>query len=176
MEWWNFDCEEYPVSPSVRCKGGGGSSGGGGGGSGQVDYPDYMKTIHNDWLDNTGVDSITSSVTDIMNAALGNSPFTGVDAYDPSTPLSDAWDAVCAFNTVVDALDHDSDWQSVIVNVADIIDNNIITDTYITTDVAAYADVLDDQIESEILPRFRAGMRDINAVMSSAFVIGQAVI
>ena len=43
----------HDFGPSVHCKGGGGSSGGGGGGSGQVDYPSYMKTVHNDWLDNT---------------------------------------------------------------------------------------------------------------------------
>lgn len=155
-------------------KGGGGSTGGGGGGSGQVDYPAYMKTIHNDWLDNTGVDTITSSITDIMNTALSNSPFTGATAYDPTTPLSDAWTAVCAFNTVVDALDHSSDWQSVIVNAASIIDTNIIDSSYITDDVDAYRDVLDDQLTGTILTRFEAGMRDINAVQSSAFVLGRA--
>ena len=160
----------------VHFKSSGGSSGGGGGGSGQVDYPDYMKTVHNDWLNNTGVDTITSSITDIMTAALGNSPFTGAAAYDPTTPLADAWTAVCAYNTVVDALDHSSDWQSVIVNAASIIDTNIIDSTYITTDVDAYRDVLDDQLTATVLPDFESGMQDINAVMSSCFVLGKAII
>ena len=154
-------------------KGGGGSSGGGGGGSGQVDYPSYMKTVHEDWLHGTA-DTIESSVTTIMNAALGDSPFLTATAYDPTTPLADSWTAVCAFNAVVDALDHSSDWQSVIVNAALIVDGNIITDAYITADINAFADVLDDQITNDVLPRFEAGMRDINAVMSSAFVFGKA--
>ena len=34
-----------------------GGSGSGGGGSGRVDYPDYIKTGHNDWLDSTGTDT-----------------------------------------------------------------------------------------------------------------------
>jgi len=57
--------------------------GGGGGGSGEVDYPDYMKVIHNDWLDNTGLDTLTSSITDIMEVAQGGSPWTTQAAYDP---------------------------------------------------------------------------------------------
>ena len=69
---------------------GGGSqgAGGGGGGTGTVAYPAYMQTIHNDWLDNTGVDTISSSVTDVMDAALGNSPFAAAAAYDPATPIA----------------------------------------------------------------------------------------
>jgi hypothetical protein len=42
--------------------------------------------------------------------------------------------------------------------------------------VTAYGARLDDTISSDVLPRFQAGMRDINAVQSSAFVIGRAVI
>jgi hypothetical protein len=157
----------------IHCHFKGGSSSGGGGGSGQVDYPSYMKIVHEDWLHQAG-DTIEASITDIMNAALGSSPFTTAVAFDPTTPLADSWTAVCAFNSVVDALDHSSDWQSVIVNAALIIDGNIITDTYITADINAFADVLDDQITNDVLPRFEAGMRDINAVMSSAFVIGRS--
>lgn len=40
----------------------------------------------------------------------------------------------------------------------------------------AHGDVLDDQISSNVQPRFEAGMRDINAVQSSAFAIGRAII
>jgi len=65
-----------------------GGSSGGGGGSGAVSYPTYMTDVHNDWLDNTGVDTITSSITDVMDAALGNSPFLGMDAYNPDADIS----------------------------------------------------------------------------------------
>ena len=36
--------------------------------------------------------------------------------------------------------------------------------------------IVSEQLMADILPRFQAGMRDINAVQSSAFVIGQAII
>jgi hypothetical protein len=42
--------------------------------------------------------------------------------------------------------------------------------------VSAHADVLQTQIDADIMPRYLAGMRDINAVQSSAFMIGKALI
>lgn len=51
-----------------------------------------------------------------------------------------------------------------------------IDEIAITTDVGAFASNLDDEIESKILPRFRRGMQDINAVVSSAFPVGEAII
>jgi hypothetical protein len=42
--------------------------------------------------------------------------------------------------------------------------------------VKAESDLLDDDIEETSLPRFQLGLRDINAVMSSSFVTGKALI
>lgn len=42
--------------------------------------------------------------------------------------------------------------------------------------VAAEADLLDDDIDANVLPRFQVGMRDINSVMASTFVTGKAMI
>lgn len=156
--------------------GGGSGSSGGGGSSGRVDYPDYMKTVHNDWLDQTGSDTITASVTEIMNTALATSPFATAIAYDPTTPLADAWTAVCAFNTLADAMDHESDWLSAMSAALTEFENNVINDTYLYDDMQAYSEIMNDQIENEILPRFKAGYRDANAVQSSAFAIGTALI
>ena len=60
--------------------------------------------------------------------------------------------------------------------VDDMADVDGITETDITTDVAAFADQLDDEINTKVLPRFRRGMQNINAVTSSSYVIGLAVI
>jgi len=58
--------------------------------------------------------------------------------------------------------------------------NQIFVDTttgsLITTLVGEQAVELADDIEQNVLPRFEVGMRDINAVMSSTFVVGKAVI
>jgi len=42
--------------------------------------------------------------------------------------------------------------------------------------VTAHRNLLNDDIEQNALPRFQEGMRDINAVMSSSFVIGKSII
>jgi len=150
QKWRNCDCK----------------GGGGGGSSGKVDYPDYMKTIHETWLGDMA--------TAITAATTGASPFASMTAYDPADRISAADTAVCAFNTVVDALDHDADWEAAVDTAVAKADAAVISDTYIDADVAAFASLEDDQITNNILPAFQTGMRDVNAVYSSAFVMGEA--
>lgn len=176
---------EY-VGPFLLCKGGGGGS------SGKVSYPGFMETWLNATLSHTGVDEITSSMTDVMNAALGNDPFVGETAYDPDVEVAAMLGATNTFNNYIDALNESLEWSnaygSVVTKmdwdtwaeayavVEGLIDWDGITDGNIVEDVAAFADQLDDEILTKVLPRFEAGMRDINAVVSSAFLIGRAVI
>lgn len=170
--------------PITKCKGGGG------GGSGKVDYPDYMETIHGSWLDNGGLDTITSSVTDAMNAAYGSSPWAAAVAYDPSADITAYEAAITAFAAILAGIIDTTDWASLftqaetsvgsssVLAVGDeaVADAVGITDAEIVDDVDAFADQLDDEIVTKVLPRFEGGMRDINAVVSSAFVIGRSVI
>jgi hypothetical protein len=151
------------IGEVAECKGGGG----GGGQSGKVDYPAYMKTQHETWL--------TAVATDIDTARLGDSPYFAAVAYDPSSKLANMDTAVCAFNTVVDALNHENDWDAAMIQAATTIDT-LISDTYINEDVAAYAAIIDDQTDNVTIPKFQRGMQDINAVQSSAFAIGGALI
>ena len=146
----------------VECKGGGG-----GGNSGKVDYPAYMKTQHETWL--------TALATDITTARTGNSPYYAAVAYDPTTPLAAMDTAVCAFNTVVDVLNNETDWDSAMTQAKTTIDA-LISDTYINADVDAFADKLDDQVDNVTIPKFQRGMQDINAVQTSAFALGEALI
>lgn len=224
--------------PISRCKGGGGSAG-------LVDYPDYMKAAHEDWLAQSGTDAIEASITEVMNDALGSSPWNGQTAYDPDTDLASSESAIAAFAAILSGLVDTSNWASLFnqavlstgtpsslvisdisvngISVSDISVNDIevegieasdislnnmevsdlpspsnvgpvsvddlsiadisdtkditgITDGAIFDDVAAFADQLDDEINAKILPRFRRGMQDINAVVSSAFPIGEAII
>lgn len=144
----------------------GGSGGGGGGGSGAVSYPAYMQTIHNDWLDNTGVDTITSSMTDIMDAAQGNSPWTGQTAYDPDADVALMVASHGVFQALVTLLSTGTTLDTVVTN--------ILSDTYVDDAVDEYEADANARVTATILPRFQRGMQDINAVVSSAFVIGQA--
>ena len=155
----------YEYSGEIAgCKSSGGSSGGS---SGKVDYPEYMKTQHETWL--------TALNTDITTARAGDSPYTAAVAYDPTTPLAAMNTAICAFNTVVDALANESDWDSAMTQAKTTIDA-LISNTYINADVDAFADKLDDQVDNITIPKFQRGMQDINAVQTSAFALGEALI
>jgi len=209
--------------------------GGGGGGSGQVDYPDYMEAVHGNWLNNGGVDSVISSITDALNSALGSSPYTAEAAYNPTVPINEFETGVESFGTDVGSIDPESRWndfyaQAIMniplysdVSVADLVigtyfeidlidtagvemstpsytvpdisvpaytvsdifvaDRNVSDASTVVVDpsdlddaVDSFAATLDDDINANVLPRFEAGMRDINAVVSSAFPIGRAII
>ena len=179
----------------------GGSPGGGGGSSsGRIDYPGYIKHVHSDWLagitDPTGGadthDAIESSVTEVMNTALGSSPFTGLSAYDPDTALAVMDAAVLAatvdFGTVitsrmygivssaVSVIDPITDFNDALVSVTNQVNTTLYSTAEVDADINAFGDLVDDQIDAVVLPRFRRGMQDINAVQSSAFVIGEALI
>lgn len=143
-------------------------SSGGGSSSGAVSYPAYVETVHGDWINNSGADTILSSVTDVMNSAIGNSPWTGAVAYDPDVDLTNLIAAPDALQTLVTLLSSGTTLDTLISNVLD--------ETRIDTAVGEFAADLDARLVSEILPRFNAGMRDINAVVSSAFILGHAVI
>ena len=65
-------------------------------------------------------------------------------------------------------LDVDTLWTQ---TMADTVENPAVNNL-----IAAEADLMDDDIETNSVPRLQTGMRDINSVMSSSFVIGKSVI
>lgn len=142
--------------------------GGGGGTSGRVDFPDYMKDWHGIALDDGGVDTVNTSITDVMNAAIGASPFVGAAAYPPDTPVGYMVAAPTALQTLVDLLSAGTGLDDII---SGFLDGSRIDDA-----VTEFSEDLGNRLTSEVLPRFEAGMRDINGVLSSAFVIGRAII
>lgn len=142
-----------------------GSSGGGGGGSGEVSWPQYLEDMHSTWL--------TALNTTQIPAAIALNPFSTAEAFDPASDLSIAWDAVCEFDAFVDALAYETNYASAMVKAKSVVDDTV-DDTYIDADIDAFADILDNDMNVRVLPQFKAGMRDVNAVMSSAFVLGEA--
>jgi hypothetical protein len=152
--------------------GGNGGSSGGGGSSGAVSYPAYLETVHSEWINDAGADILTQSLADTMNSAFGNSPWTGLTAYDPSADIT-AYDTVMtAYKVILAGIIDTTDWSDLYTHAKNTIDNAVD----ITADVTAFSDILDDEITTKTLPRFKRGMQDINAVVSSAFVIGEAII
>lgn len=175
---YEFECIRRRIPGTDYCGLGGGS---GGGTSGKVDYPTYMKTTHNEWLDNTGAASVTTGndITSLMMTAIGANPFSSLVAYDPDSDIAAALAKVVNF----EALNFNTFVASVLSNTltpaVTAVDAALgITDTtsYLNSLVDAYSDQIQADVEQKALPIFERGMQDINAVMSSAFVIGRALI
>lgn len=96
------------------------------------------------------VDKDTAPTKDVASAAITYTP-TAVTALTPSPPI-------VYTSTPVDA------------------DSMPADEAAIAADVATYADILREQIENDVLPRYKAGMLNVNAITTSAFVIGEALI
>jgi hypothetical protein len=154
----------------------GGSSGsaGGGGASGAVSHSAYLEAIHQDWLNATGVDIIEKSITEVMDTALGNSPYIGQTAYDPDTDIAAYETELALFKALIGGLSDTADWATLYAQ-ADLTLSGA-AEAAIIADAVAFEAILDADIIISTLPRFRRGMQDINAVQSSAFVLGEAVI
>ena len=173
----------------------GGSSGGSGGSSGKHDWPSYMKNRHNLWLSRIsskieGFNPYTlwevPSVTKITSATTINTLETYLDnriaelrslAYSPTVRESELLQALYTFtlNQINYLGTHLGEAYEISEDVA-LVDNI----TQLTERLAALENVGDLEgvvdLHTVVYPRFEAGMRDINSVMSSTFVIGRGVI
>lgn len=159
--------------PVAEAKGGGG-----GGTSGAVDFPAYMKTIHGDWLNRSAAVSLASgeSVVELIKAGLTASPYDGEVAYNPDTNITAFIAELASFKSAADGVAPTTDWVSYATAVRAEIDANVVSNTTLTAATNAHAAILNSRLTTDVLPRFQVGMRDINAVISSSFVVGQAVL
>ena len=151
-------------------------SSGGGGNSGKVSYPAYLQTVHGEVLNDSGGDTLTLSLYDCINAALSNNPFTGVVAYDPASEMADLATALNNYTTDVAGLDFENDWETKLTQVKNKLVAELLSDTELNNDADAFRTKLEAQLTSDVLPRFQAGMRDTNSVLTSSFVIGQSIL
>lgn len=154
---WEFDTL-YNKMPQLCMKGGGGGS------SGKVNYPTYMKEMHEDWLND--LDTLITGTT---------SPFTDAVTWDPDLTLASMEESVAAFSTAVAGVSSLDDWQAAI-STAKAKWDAILSDDVLDENVRAFGELLEEDIVDNTLPQFQSGMRDINAVMTSAFVMGEAKI
>lgn len=145
--------------------------GGSGGSSGKVDFPGYMKTAHQDWLDDTGADNMTYSIVDLMNTAMGGaSPYNGYTPKNPDDAFFAATKDLGDYSSAYEILKGFDEW-----GIDTAFDTYMADDAaFITAAVAAHSSQLDDELNNSVLPAFKAGMANINATMGSAFVIGEA--
>lgn len=141
-------------------------SSGGGGGSGMISWPAWLEQTHSMWLDRANTVYLYTSVTEDMAAAIGSSPFTGEASYDPDADIALFIAQLADFNAKVDLLSSGTGLDTLL--------SNILDESRIDDAVDEYTADFDAQLTTDVYPRFEAGMRDINAVVSSAFAIGRA--
>lgn len=144
-----------------------GMSGGGGGSSGQVRYPPYIESAHGAML---GDGTLAFNLTDLMEIAIGGSPFELLTAFDPDAYITDMENALVVFNTLVTGMSYVTDWETMVSTVVSQLSLGL------AGELGAFNAEVDNEIEINILPRFQRGMQDINAVQSSSFVLGEAYI
>lgn len=154
-------------------------------------YAPYVEQWHSTWL---------STMNTLWTAAIAANPYTGkLTPYDPDTALDGmlaALNAYCAvllnfhntsldINVVAAAFDKAKEvqtfvprtnWAAHLAAVSPTIDAELLTAEEIDEAVNQYSEQLQADIEEKTIPVFEAGMRDINAVMSSSFIIGEALI
>lgn len=125
---------------------------GGGGSSGKSDWPDYMKTKHGLWLD--GIDALFPS----------SNPYTGAIAYDPTAIITDLESALTSFKAYFSSVATDltslkTTWSGWVTTVTDGLNTALVA-----------------ELETHGVPEFEGGMRNINAVQTSSFVLGKSML
>lgn len=155
-------------------KGGGGSSGsgGGGGGSGKVSYSPYFEAIHSELLSGGDSNPFThnESLCDAIAALWNNSPYADAYAYDPQYHLDTTQDRFDDYDAHVDTLDPE-DQITNFITVALAQADRVINDTYLAA-VGEGFETRQRAARARATARMNAGFADINAVMGSAFVLG----
>jgi len=136
----------------------GGSSGGGSG-----EPPGYVQTIHEDWLarqvEGEPMYTIDVPMTELMNEAIspGGNPFTTALSFDPEPGLQRMREHIKKIQSDVE--------------LSALGDNDELAQIGNQLAKASYS-----RLEATILQRYHRGMQNINAVNTSAFAVGRAVI
>jgi hypothetical protein len=118
-------------------------------------YAPYLETAHQSLI----------TVAGYAYAASCASPLDGLGSLDFDDSIATA---LSDFDTYMKSLDIDSIFDSAF--------SNTVYGPVVSSLITEEAGILSDDLANEVLPRFRSGMRDINSVMSTTFVIGEAML
>lgn len=152
-----------------------------GGGESTIRYAPYLEDFHSGMLDYGGLMIPVISFIHAFNQSVGASPygdaeyintskgFFGAWADDPNTYYAienfpSLWDMFGKFMAGLDVHDLWADTLEDVVNGPEIA--NAVVNQWVT---------IQDEMDQTIVPKFMAGMRDINSVQSSTFVMGKAL-
>jgi hypothetical protein len=146
----------------------GGGKGGGGGGEQVVTsrYAPYIESQHTVFL---------SKIATARDAALLDNPFTGYTDVDIAGAFFGVGYAISDFPSLYDmygkfiaGLDIETLWQQ---EFEDTVNSPVVGNL-----VAAESELLDDEIIATSIPRLQTGIRDINSVIASSYVIAKGIV
>src|SRR4030067_100126 len=142
-------------------------SGGGGGGDTKTEirYAKYVEEAHKTFLDR-----IETNVALVVN----DSPFTGYADIAYADAFFGAGFVISSFPSLYDMYGKFVAGLDVDVLFTQILDDSI-NNVAINNRVSQHAIELEDDIVQNATPRFVTGMRDINSVISSSFIVGKAM-
>ncbi len=141
---------------------------GGGGGDTEttIRYAPYVEEHHNVFLD---------TIQARVNSTIGNSPFAGYTDIEIDDAFFGAGYVISSFPSLYDMYGKFMAGLDIEVLYSQIFEDTVNAPA-INNLVSAEAALMDDDIDTNVLPRFQVGLRDINSVMSSSFVVGKSVI
>lgn len=132
----------------------------------RIRYAKYVESKHKDFL---------NEIVTRRNAAIDNSPYEDIDdvPYDvgffgTGFLLADFPSLYDMYGKFMAGLDIEDLFNQVFEDTVNGANVGILVD--------AERDLMDDDIEQTIIPRYQVGMRDINSVVSSSFVVGKSII
>jgi hypothetical protein len=143
-------------------------SGGDGGGdaTSTIRYAPYIEEHHVDFLNTSA---------SVATTARANNPYDDATEFDFAEAFYGSGYTIASFPSLYDmygkfmaGLDIETLWVQVL--------DNVQTNAAVNNMVDAESALLDDEIEETTLPRYHAGLRDMNAVMTSSFAIGGSLI
>jgi hypothetical protein len=147
----------------------GGSKYGGGGGDGDqvvtVRYAEYLEEHHKQLLD-----TVWEQASDIMTS----SPFGTFTQPEIEDAFFSAGYAIADFPSLYDMFGKfmaGLDLETLFTQIFD----HTINNTAIDNAVSAHAAELSDDLWNTEIPKFAAGIRDINSVMSSTYIVAAAM-
>jgi len=154
--------------------GGGGSSDG----EGTIRYAPYLEERHQDLLD-----SVFGAMGNATTSGLGGvNPYGSYDALDLDagffgvlTDGSGGHYELQSFPSLFDMFGKFLGGFDICALWGDMYEE-VVRGPEISAAVAAHSAVLQDDIDTTVMPKFLAGMRNINAIQSSAFVVGKGLI
>jgi hypothetical protein len=131
-----------------------------------VRYPPYLETAHKNFL---------TDIKKNSTIVMADSPYSEFEALSVDDTFLLSGYTISSFPALYDMFGKfmaGLDLEILFDDVLDSLTNSDIIDSL----VSSKSDMLDDQVEDDILANFSIGMRDIDAIETSSFVIGKAII